>query len=88
MKTYEEILNNSDIVTVINDGQVRYPVLSSSLEEWVRKHGAITAENYEQFCLDVECLGERKVGTPGGERMTALCADLVADGSDVCVPGR
>ena len=86
MKNYDEILNNSDIVTVVNDGQVRYPVLSSTLEEWTRENGAITTANYEQFCADVPCLGEREVGTPGSERMTALCAALIEDGSDVCRP--
>ena len=86
MKTATEILENSDIITVVNDGQVRYPVLTSSLEDWTRKHGPITIENYEQFCSDVECLGEKKVGTPGSEAMTELCSSLMDDGADVCRP--
>lgn len=86
MKTANQILENSDIVTVVNDGQMRYPVLTSSLEEWTRKNGAITADNYEQFCADVECLGEKLVGAPGSESMTELCAALMGDGCDVCRP--
>jgi len=88
MKTYAEILENSDIVTVVNDGQMRYPVLTSSLEDWVRKNGAITAENYEKFCAEVECLGENQVGTPGSDRMTQLCAALMDDNCDVCRPAN
>jgi uncharacterized protein YbcC (UPF0753/DUF2309 family) len=86
MKTKDQILENSDIVTVVNDGQVRYPVLTSSLEEWTRKNGPITTANYEQFCAEVECLGERQVGTPGSDAMTDLCAELIADGADVARP--
>jgi len=86
MKAATEIMDNSDIVTVVNDGQVRYPVLSAALEDWTRRNGPITASNYEQFCSDVECLGEREVGTPGSDAMTELCAALIEDGSDVCRP--
>ena len=86
MKTANEILENSDIVTVVDDGQVRYPVLTSTLEDWVRRNGPITAENYDQFCSDVECLGEQKVGTPGSDAMCELCAALIDGGADVCRP--
>ena len=86
MKTATEILENSDIVTVVNDGQMRYPVLTSTLEDWTRRNGPITTANYEKFCAEVECLGEKKVGTPGSEAMTELCAALMEDGCDVCRP--
>lgn len=81
-----KLIANAANLTVIDDGQCRYPVLSSILEEWTRKNGAITTANYEQFCAEVPCLGEREVGTPGSERMTELCAALIEDGSDVCCP--
>lgn len=84
MKTKVEIENNSDIITVINDGQVMYPVLSSELDGWTRKHGSITSENYDEFCAAVDCIGEKCVGTPGNESMVDLCASLIADGCDVC----
>ena len=86
MKTATEILENSDIVTVVNDGQMRYPVLTSTLGDWTRRNGPITASNYEKFCSEVECLGEKKVGTPGSEAMTELCDALMEDGCDVCCP--
>ena len=86
MTTKNQILENSDIVTVVNDGQMRYPVLTSTMEEWTRRNGPITTANYEKFCAEVECLGENKVGTPGSEAMTELCASLMEDGCDVCRP--
>lgn len=82
MKTYDSILANSDLVTVVNDGQVRFPVLTSLLEEWQRKHGRITVDNYEAFCADVPPLGER-VGIPGSPEMVHLCAALMGDGADM-----
>jgi hypothetical protein len=81
MKNNTEIVNNAQQITVINDGQVRYPVITGQMSAWVASHGPITSANYEDFCADVECIGEQVAGTVGSAGMIDLCADLVASGA-------
>lgn len=83
MKTESDsLLANAANITVVNDGQVRYPVLTADLTNWVTKNGAITDENYEQFCAEVDYLGA-EVGTPGNAGMIDLCRSLVEAGADL-----
>ena len=80
--TKNEIIKNAAAITVINDGQFRYPVMTESLKSWVDSHGAITSANYDQFCSDVECVGEIEAGTPGNTGMIELCRELIDAGSE------
>lgn len=80
-KYKNEILSAAATITVVSDGDVRYPVLTDAMVAWVEKHGEITASNYDQFCFDVECIGEKIAGTPGTKQMTDLCEALVEAGA-------
>jgi hypothetical protein len=77
----EELLSQAANVTVVNDGQVQYPVLTESMNDWVSRNGKITAANYEKFCDEVENLGE-PTSLTGSAEMIALCDALVEAGSD------
>ena len=78
----QEIISEAKSVTVINDGAFRYPVRTKAMRDWIAAHGSITAANYEAFCAEVDCLGEREVGTPGSQRMIDFCAELLVAGAD------
>ena len=80
--TAKEIITNAKDVTVINDGQFRYPVLTTEMRAWVAANGPITAANYDAFCGAVDCLGEREIGTPGNAAMIDFCATLIEAGAD------
>lgn len=80
--TTNEIIAAALTITVINDGQFRYPVWTEEMKKWITANGEITASNYDQFCSDVDCLGEAEVGTPGSTEMIALCEELTDAGSD------
>lgn len=82
MNTKNEIIKNAKNITVVNDGAFRYPVLRTELNAWIACHGKITATNYEQFCANVDCIGEKEVGTVGSAGMIDLCAALVEAGAD------
>lgn len=82
----QEIIANASNITVINDGQFRYPVLTSDLKAWTGVNGEITTANYETFCDAVECIGE-KIGTPGSSKMVELCEQLVEAGADFVTLG-
>lgn len=86
MTTKTEILAIATNITVINDGQVQYPVLTSELESWVAANGEITAANYEQFCDEVDYLGAQ-ISTPGNAGMVELCAELIELGASTKRPG-
>lgn len=75
-------LQSAAEVTVIDDGQVRYPVRASDLNAWLAEHGPVTATNYEQFCDEVEAIGQKDVGTVGSAEMIALCAELIEAGAE------
>lgn len=81
--TTREILIDAKNVTVIDDGQFRYPVRTEAMRAWAAKQGKITASNYDAFCSEVECLGEREVGTPGNKGMIDFCAALIDAGADL-----
>lgn len=68
-------------VTIIDDGQVRYPVSNGDLAAWQNEHGKIAAAIYEKFCADVDCIGEEVAGTPGSAGMIELCDALVDAGA-------
>ena len=76
----QDILDHADSITVINDGQTRYPVETVELDEWVATHGDISTD-YQSFCDSVEYLGA-EIGTPGSEAMNDLCDELIAAGAD------
>lgn len=76
-----EITAQATALTVINDGQVQYPVRTADLAAWVAAKGPITAANYEQFCSEVDCIGE-KLGTPGSVAIVSLCESLIEAGAD------
>lgn len=86
MKTKTEILDESANITVINDGQVQYPVLTAELDSWIATNGEITVANYEQFCDQVDYLGAQ-ISTPGNAEMIELCADLIEMGASTKRPG-
>jgi len=81
--TRKSVITNATAVTVINDGQMRYPVLTAQMRDWLAKHGPITPANYDRFCDDVECLCEATVGTPGSAKMIEFCAELIEAGASV-----
>lgn len=81
MKTIQEIIAAAETITVVNDGQLRYPVTTENLMNWTRENGHINSKNYDQFCSDVECIGEREVGTPGNRGMIDLCEQLINAGA-------
>ena len=81
--TTREILIDAKTVTVIDDGQFRFPVRTEAMRAWAAKQGKITASNYDKFCSEVECLGEREVGTPGNKGMIYFCAALIDAGADL-----
>jgi len=76
-----EIIATASMITVINDGQVRYPVLTSELTDWLAANGPITTANYEKFCGAVDYIGS-KLGTPGNSEIIDLCEALVEAGAD------
>ena len=76
----QELIAKANDITIINDGQVQYPVLTSDLAEWTEKNGAITSANYEKFCDEVENLGEPTALT-GDAKMIELCDSLVEAGA-------
>lgn len=80
MKNTAEI--NPTEITIINDGQFRYPVSTDAMSAWIAANGEIKTANYDKFCADVECIGEREHGTPGNPRMLAYCDSLIAAGAD------
>jgi len=80
--TYKAITVNAANITVINDGQVKYPVLTTEMKNWISANGEITTPNYEKFCSDVACIGEKEAGTPGSEDMIQLCDELVKAGAE------
>lgn len=76
-----ELLQKAAEITVINDGQFKYPVLTSDLSAWRDANGAITAGNYEKFCDEVDFLAS-ELGTPGNAEIIDLCDALVAAGAN------
>lgn len=66
-------------VTVLNDGQFRYPVDTDRLFAWETENGPITAQNYEQFCDDVPCNLPGVI--PGSQEMIDVCEALRETGS-------
>jgi hypothetical protein len=69
-------------ITVINDGQVKYPVLTAEMKSWIAANGEITSANYDAFCSAVDCIGEKEAGTPGSAAMIQLCDKLVDAGAE------
>lgn len=76
-----DLLSNASSITVCDDGQFRYPVLTAEMEAWVAAHGEITASNYQQFCDAVDMLAQH-VGSPGTPAMIDLCAALLDAGAN------
>ncbi len=81
MKT-QTIIENAANITVINDGQVQYPVLTAEMKNWIAVNGEITSANYDAFCRSVDCIGEKEAGTPGNAAMIRLCDELVNAGAE------
>ena len=82
MNTKTEILTAAAQITVINDGQVCYPVDTEEMQSWVSENGPITSANYDQFCDDVEYIG-CKIATPGNAAMIELCDELLEAGASL-----
>ena len=78
--TKQDFIDYADSITVINDGQTRYPVETVELKEWIAANGNIY-QNYQSFCDEVEHLGA-EIGTPGSAAMNDLCDELIAAGAD------
>jgi hypothetical protein len=76
-----KIVRRADQITVINDGQVRFPIETSNLNNWIAANGPITTANYERFCHEVEYIGA-EIGTPGNASMVNLCDALIEAGAD------
>jgi hypothetical protein len=74
------LLKMAGAVTVINDGQVQYPVLTAYMDAWVAANGEITDDNYGRFCGDVKNIGEVHALAGGGE-MIGLCNALTESGA-------
>lgn len=74
----QTIIANAANITVINDGQLKYPVLTAELKNWIAENGEITSANYDAFCGAVDCIG----GTPGNAAMIHLCDELVDAGAE------
>ena len=82
MNNTNSIISNATNITVIDDGQVSYPVLTADLRAFIASNGEIDNGNYEAFCNGVPYLGEKEAGSPGNKGMIDLCAALVDAGSD------
>lgn len=78
----EEQITDAANITVINDGQVKYPVLTDDLKNWIDANGEITIANYDAFCDAVDCIGEKEAGTPGSSAMIQLCDALMDAGAE------
>lgn len=78
----QTIIANAANITVINDGQVKYPVLTAEMKNWIAENGEITSANYDAFCGAVDCIGEKEAGTPGNAAMIQLCDELVNAGAE------
>ena len=76
----EKIMSHACELTVLDDGEVRYPVVTLELVAWRDANGPITASNYERFCSDVDYMG-RELGTPGNAAIIELCSDLIESGA-------
>ena len=74
MKTREEILARANEITVVNDGSLVLPVLTSDLEDWEHHNGDLSKENVERFWLEVDVIGED---------IPNIYTDLVAAGAAV-----
>ena len=81
MNSNQNIIANASKITVINDGQVSYPVMTEWLNQWIEKNGGIENHNYEAFCSQVDYIGQ-DAGSPGNAGMIALCAELIENGAD------
>ena len=81
MNTKNEILAAASTISVINDGQARYPVLTSELTDWLAANRPITIVNYEKFCDEVEFIGAH-LGAPSTWEIIDLCEALVEAGAD------
>lgn len=70
--------------TIIDDGQMMYPVDTGDLKNWEEEHGKINASNYQEFCEDVECsINDVR---PGSSEMIEICQALAENGSPVYRP--
>lgn len=71
-------------VTVIDDGQFRYPVNRQKLIQWEEKNEKITPATYEQFCSDVEMSLPDVL--PGSAEMISVCDALLESGATLYRP--
>jgi hypothetical protein len=71
----------AELITVIDDGQVRYAVLTGEMKQWVADNGEISVSNYDRFCDEVSYLF-RPIAV-GSEEMIAKCAELIDNGADI-----
>ena len=83
LETRDQIIASAKSITVCDDGGFRYPVRSREFESWVAHNGKVTTTNYDKFCCEVDCIGEKAVGTVGEIGMINLCNDLIAAGAEV-----
>lgn len=80
-----KLIANAANLTVIDDGQFRYPVWTVRLRDWITANSTITETNYEAFCADVPCLGEHSIGTPSSAAMIDLCQSLLDAGATLAL---
>lgn len=68
-------------ITVINDGQVKYPVETEEMNDWEKENGEITSANYQEFCDAVEIVAQP--GLVGSSEMIEFCDCLVEAGAEI-----
>lgn len=66
-------------LTIIDDGQFRYPVLTTELNQWETENGKIKPTNYELFCNSVEI--HKKDVMVGTRKMIDYCAEALEEGA-------
>lgn len=73
--------SHTEDITIINDGQVKYPVYTQEMMNWEKENGEITASNYQDFCDSVEIAGIADGAMVGTREMIDLCNALVGAGA-------
>lgn len=81
MKNESHIPYLASEITIIDDGQFRFPVLTVELGAWTEKHGQPTPANYEQFCDDVPRVDPDIY--VGSDELVEICRTLEEAGSPV-----
>lgn len=65
-------------LTIIDDAEFMFPVLTADLAAFEARNGKLTAANYEDFCAAVKPAAAHRVGS---REMIDACEAAMADGA-------